>query len=157
MNHIIISHTKFSDTKDKSFQIYPRFGTFTWRCAKSFEVLTLIFSTDCSPIDWLQSVLKITRFEYVFFFSFFFENQGSRSRDGIGLVWFLGWSCSSESDLWQEELFRIANHSAASQLFGDRISATSVDPRRAQKRPPRGHTGCVINRNLAGKFGTVHL
>ena len=74
MNHIIISHTKFSDTKDKSFQIYPQFGTFTWRCAKSFEVLTLIFSTDCSPIDWLQSVLKITRFEYVFFFFFFWKS-----------------------------------------------------------------------------------
>ena len=158
MNHIIISHTKFSDTKDKSFQIYPRFGTFTWRCAKSFEVLTLIFSTDCSPIDWLQSVLKITRFENVFLFFLFFENQASRPWGGeIGLVWCLGRSCCSESELWQEELFRIANHSAASQLFGDRISATSVDPRRAQKRPPRGHTGCVINMNLAGKFGTVHL
>ena len=50
------------------------------RSAKSFEVLTLIFSTDCSPIDWLQSVLKITRFENVFLFYFFFENQASRSR-----------------------------------------------------------------------------
>jgi hypothetical protein len=38
------------------------------RSSKSFEVLTLIFSTDCSPIDWLQSALKITRFENVFFF-----------------------------------------------------------------------------------------
>jgi len=58
------------------------------RSAKSFEVLTLIFSTDCSPIDWLQSVLKITRFENVFLFYFFFENQASRSRGGeIGLVW----------------------------------------------------------------------
>ena len=39
--------------------------------AKSSEVLTLVFSTDCNPIDWLQSVLKITRFENVFlFFSF---------------------------------------------------------------------------------------
>jgi hypothetical protein len=37
------------------------------RSAKSFEVLTLIFSTDCSPIDWLQSV---TRFENIFLFSF---------------------------------------------------------------------------------------
>ena len=56
--------------------------------AKSFEVLTLIFSTDCSPIDWLQSVLKITRFENVFLFYFFFENQASRSRGGeIELVW----------------------------------------------------------------------
>ena len=44
------------------------------RIAKSFEVLTLLFSTDCSPIDWLQSALKITRFENVFLF-FFFENQ----------------------------------------------------------------------------------
>jgi hypothetical protein len=50
------------------------------RSAKNFEVLTLIFSTDCSPIDWLQSVLKITRFEYVFFSFSFFENQASRSR-----------------------------------------------------------------------------
>jgi hypothetical protein len=37
------------------------------RSAKSFKVLTLIFShvfsPDCSPIDWLQSVLKISRFE----------------------------------------------------------------------------------------------
>ena len=58
------------------------------RSAKSFKVLTLIFSTDCSPIDWLQSVLKITRFENVFLFYFFFENQASRSRGGeIGLVW----------------------------------------------------------------------
>jgi hypothetical protein len=40
--------------------------------AKSFEVLTLIFSPDCSPIDWLQSVLKITRFENVFLFRLFF-------------------------------------------------------------------------------------
>ena len=56
--------------------------------AKSFKVLALIFSTDCSPIDWLQSVLKITRFENVFLFYFFFENQASRSRGGeIGLVW----------------------------------------------------------------------
>ena len=50
------------------------------RSAKSFKVLTPIFSTDCSPIDWLQSVLKITRFENVFLFYFFFENQASRSR-----------------------------------------------------------------------------
>jgi hypothetical protein len=40
------------------------------RSAKSFEFLILIFSTDCSPIDWLQSVLKITRFENVFPFFF---------------------------------------------------------------------------------------
>jgi hypothetical protein len=31
--------------------------------AKSFEVLPLIFITDCCPIDWLQSVLKIRSFE----------------------------------------------------------------------------------------------
>jgi hypothetical protein len=31
--------------------------------AKSFEVLHLIFITDCSPIDWLQSVLTIRSFE----------------------------------------------------------------------------------------------
>jgi hypothetical protein len=93
--------------------------------AKSLEVLTLVFSTDCSPIDWLQSVLKITRFKNVFLFFFsLFENEASRSRGGeIGLVWCLGGSCCSESDLWQEEIFCIANHSAASQLFGDRISA----------------------------------
>jgi hypothetical protein len=42
--------------------------------------LTRVFSTDCSPIDWLQSVLKITRFENVFLVFFFFENQASRSR-----------------------------------------------------------------------------
>jgi hypothetical protein len=47
--------------------------------AKNFEVLPLIFSTDCSPIEWLQSVLKITRFENVFFF---YENQASRSWGG---------------------------------------------------------------------------
>ena len=54
------------------------------RSAKSFEVLTLIFSTDCSPVDWLQSVLKITRFEnvLVFLFYFFFENQASRLGGG---------------------------------------------------------------------------
>ena len=58
--------------------------------AKSFEVLPLIFITDCSPIGWLQSVLKITRFENVFLLYFFFENQASRSRGGeIGLVWCL--------------------------------------------------------------------
>jgi hypothetical protein len=48
--------------------------------AKSLEVLTLVFSTDCSPIDWLQSVPKITRFENIFLSFFFFENQASRSR-----------------------------------------------------------------------------
>jgi hypothetical protein len=51
--------------------------------AKSFEVLPMIFSTDCSPIDWLQSLLKTRHFEYVFllFFSFFI-NQALRSRGG---------------------------------------------------------------------------
>ena len=43
------------------------------RSAKSFKVLTLIYSTDCSPIGWLQSVLKITRFENVFLFFFFLK------------------------------------------------------------------------------------
>ena len=52
------------------------------RSAKSFKVLTLIFSTDCSPIDWLQSVLKITRFENVFLFFLLFENQASRLGGG---------------------------------------------------------------------------
>ena len=47
--------------------------------AKSLEVLTLVFSTDCSPIDWLQSALKIARFENIFLFFLFFENQASRS------------------------------------------------------------------------------
>jgi len=47
--------------------------------AKSLEVLTLVFSTDCSPIDWLQSALKIKRFENIFLFFLFFENQASRS------------------------------------------------------------------------------
>ena len=45
---------------------------------KSFEVLALIFSTDCSPIDWLQSVLKIRSFENIFLFFLLFENQASR-------------------------------------------------------------------------------
>jgi hypothetical protein len=50
------------------------------RSAKHFEVLALIFSTDCSPVDWLQYVLKITRLENLFLFFLFFENQASRSR-----------------------------------------------------------------------------
>jgi hypothetical protein len=49
--------------------------------AKGFKVLALIFSTDCSPIDWLQSVLKIKSFENLFFF-LLFENQASRSGGG---------------------------------------------------------------------------
>jgi hypothetical protein len=62
------------------------------RSAKSLEVLTLIFSTDCSPIDSIDwSLLKITCFENVLLFYCFFENQVSRSRGGeIGLVWCLG-------------------------------------------------------------------
>ena len=50
--------------------------------AKSFKVLALIFSTDCSPIDWLQSVLKIRSFENVFisFLNFF---QASRFLGGL--------------------------------------------------------------------------
>jgi hypothetical protein len=45
--------------------------------AKSFEVLHLVFITDCSPIDWLQSVLTIRSFENLFlsFLNFF---QASR-------------------------------------------------------------------------------
>jgi hypothetical protein len=52
------------------------------RGAKSFEVLTLIFSTDCSSMDWLQFALKITRFENIYIYYFFvqIENQASRSR-----------------------------------------------------------------------------
>jgi hypothetical protein len=54
-------------------------------------------------------VLKNTRFENVFLFFLFFENQASRSRGGeIGLVWCLGRNCCSESELWQEELFCVA-------------------------------------------------
>jgi hypothetical protein len=75
----------------------------------------------------------------------------------------LGRSCYSESDLLQEELFCIADHSAASPLllplFGDRISAPgprhAVAPRRAQKRSPRAYTGCVFNMNPTGKFGCI--
>jgi hypothetical protein len=46
--------------------------------AKSFKVLALIFRTDCSPIDWLQSVLKIKSFENLFLFFLLFEHQASR-------------------------------------------------------------------------------
>jgi hypothetical protein len=52
------------------------------RSAKSFEVLALIFSTDCSPIDWLQSVLKFTLFENVFLFYFFFLKIRRHVRGG---------------------------------------------------------------------------
>jgi hypothetical protein len=50
--------------------------------AKGVEVLALIFNTDCSPIDWLQSVLKIKSFEFFFLFFLFFENQASRLEGG---------------------------------------------------------------------------
>ena len=53
--------------------------------AKSLEVLTLVFSTDCSPIDWLQSVLKITRFEYVCFVLFYFLKIRRHVRGGVKL------------------------------------------------------------------------
>ena len=52
------------------------------RSAKSFEVLPLIFITDCSPIGWLQSVLKIRSFENLFlsFLNFF---QATRLHGGV--------------------------------------------------------------------------
>ena len=50
--------------------------------AKSFEVLALIFSTDCSLIEWLQSALKIENFENLFLFFLLFENQASRLGGG---------------------------------------------------------------------------
>jgi hypothetical protein len=37
------------------------------RSAKSFEVLPLIFITDCCLVDWLPAVLKIRSFEEKFF------------------------------------------------------------------------------------------
>ena len=51
--------------KSNSFKFTPCSGPLSNDAciAKSFEVLALIFSTDCSPIDWLQSALKITRFQ----------------------------------------------------------------------------------------------
>ena len=52
--------------------------------AKSLKVLTLVFSTDCSTIDWLQSVLKITRFENVFLF-FLFLKIRRHVRGGVKL------------------------------------------------------------------------
>jgi hypothetical protein len=51
--------------------------------AKSFKVLTQVFDTDCSPIDWLQSVLKITRFENVFLFFSFFLKIRRHVRGGV--------------------------------------------------------------------------
>jgi hypothetical protein len=48
------------------------------RSAKGFKVSPLIFSTDCSSIGLLQSVLKIRRFENVFLYFYLFENQASR-------------------------------------------------------------------------------
>ena len=50
--------------------------------AKSFKVLALIFGQDCSPVDWLQSVLKIKSFENLFLFFLLFENQASRLGGG---------------------------------------------------------------------------
>jgi hypothetical protein len=51
--------------------------------AKNSGVLPLIFSTDCSPIYWLQSVLKISnRFDNLFLFSLVHEHQASRSGGG---------------------------------------------------------------------------
>jgi hypothetical protein len=60
--------------------------------AKHFEVLALIFSTDCSLIEWLQfewlqSALKIRaktfeNFENLFLFFLLFENQASRLGGG---------------------------------------------------------------------------
>jgi hypothetical protein len=59
--------------------------------AKSFEVLPLIFSTDCSPINWLQSVLKIRRFDPFFILFRFFLKIRRHVRGGeIRLVWCLG-------------------------------------------------------------------
>ena len=79
----------------------------------------------------------------------------------LSIVWRLGWSWCSKAGEWTAKLFCIANHSAASQLFVDRISAPcpwhAVAPRRAQKRPLRGNTGCVIVLKVAGKFGSDHL
>jgi hypothetical protein len=49
-----------------SFELPSPYGDA--RSAKSFEGLPLIFITDCCPIDWLQSVLKIRSFENIFFF-----------------------------------------------------------------------------------------
>jgi hypothetical protein len=52
------------------------------RSAKGFKVLALVFSTDCSPTDWLQSVLKIESSENFFLFFFLLENQVSRLGEG---------------------------------------------------------------------------
>jgi hypothetical protein len=41
--------------------------------ATSLKVLTLVFCTDWSPIDWLQSLLKIARFENIYFFLYFLK------------------------------------------------------------------------------------
>jgi hypothetical protein len=43
--------------------------------AKSFEVSHLIFSTDCSPVDWLQFVPKSTVLKMYFFFSSFLKTR----------------------------------------------------------------------------------
>ena len=139
----------------------PRYGDAC--SAKIFEVLHLILSTDCSHINWLLSVLKIRGFENLFMFSFsFWKSSVTLSwRGGIVLVSCLGRtrSCCANRDKWTAKLFCIANHSATSQLFGDRISAPCPGHARtwAQKRPPRAYTGFVFNRNYAGKFGYIHL
>jgi hypothetical protein len=53
--------------------------------AKSLEVLPLIFITDCSPIDWLQSVLKIRSFEkkILSFLNFFRVSRWGGGGGGI--------------------------------------------------------------------------
>jgi hypothetical protein len=52
-------------------------------CAgKSYEVLPLILSSDCSPINWQQSALKIRHFENLFLL-FFFLKIGLQVRRGI--------------------------------------------------------------------------
>jgi hypothetical protein len=67
-------------TKEKRIQIYLRFGSFTHALINMavlvaqifFEVLPLIFSTDYSPIHWLQSVLKNQAFLKMYFFFYTF-------------------------------------------------------------------------------------
>ena len=66
-----ICHTAVLKTNASKFTrgLGPLYGDA--QSAKRFEVLTLVFSTDCGPIDWLQSVLKIKRFVNVFLFFLF--------------------------------------------------------------------------------------
>ena len=67
-DHVILHVLKTNSSKFTR-GLEPLYGDAC--SAKSLEVLTLVFSIDCSPIVWVQSVLKITRFENVFlFFSF---------------------------------------------------------------------------------------